>query len=86
MTSAEKSVYDINDGEATAPLNKSYDATDAEVTAPLNKQAQAANPSETKGCSTRKKLFGLGVGALTLAAAGALGYYFGFYKKAASRP
>ena len=87
MTSAQKSVYSINDGEATAPLNESYDATDAEAKAPLNEQAQVAVPSETKEprCSTRKKLLGAGVFALAIAA-GALGYYFGFYRKDTSRP
>lgn len=71
MTSAQKSVYSIND-EATAPLNE-------QTNSPTSETKQA-------GCSTRKKLFGVGVSLIALAAGAALGYYYGFYKKASSKP
>ena len=86
MTSVEEGLYAIN-REDTAALTESYKATDDETKAQLDQQTLAADSSKTKEsrCTTRTKLFSVGLLAIAVAA-GSLGYYFGFYKKAVAKP
>ena len=70
MTSVEEGLYAIN-REDTAALTESYKATDDETKAQLDQQTLAADSSKTKEsrCTTRTKLFSVGLLAIAVAAA-----------------